>query len=334
MAGKLLFLHGRPATPRAARRAGDDYGATAEPDWRTVDWRAHLREVEVAGRRMNLVDVGEGEREPLLFIHGLNGEWQNWLENIPYFAQQRRVIAPDLPGFGRSEMPRERISISGFADALDELLERLEVERAVVVGNSMGGFAGAEMAIRHPARVERLCLVSAAGIAINDLRRQPLLTLAKLSAWLAAHSAAERERILRRPGYRHLVFSWVFRHPTRLAPDLLWEQIQGTDAPGFVDALDALTSYDFVDRLPEVSCPTLVVWGRNDALVPVRDAYEFERLIPDARAVVLDETGHCAMLERPRTFNELVERFLDEAGRADEQSGARLAAERELATSP
>jgi pimeloyl-ACP methyl ester carboxylesterase len=88
--------------------------------------------------------------------------------------------------------------------------------------------------------------------------------------------------------------------------------MNGAGSPGFVPALDAVTSYDFRDRLPEIECPTLIVWGENDALVPVSDADEFERLIPHSRKIVLDDTGHVAMIERPRTFNDRLERVLAE----------------------
>lgn len=326
-----LFLSRQaPARRRASLRADDDYGATAQPDWREVPWREHLRDAEVDGRRLHYVDIGpldpDLRREgTVLFVHGLSGSWQNWLENIPRLATERRVIAVDLPGFGRSEMPAGEITISGYARCLDTLCEQLELGSVAVVGNSMGGFVGAEMAIRFPQRVERLVLVSAAGISIVNLRREPLLAAARLIAALGAASAARQQRALRRSAWIHATFSFVFRHPTRMARDLLFEQMQGTGKPGFLPALDALTSYDFTDRLPEIGCPALVVWGRNDALVPVRDAHDFERLIPDARKVLMEDTGHCAMLERPRTFNDLVASFLaerGEAGREEEEAVA------------
>jgi len=84
----------------------------------------------------------------------------------------------------------------------------------------------------------------------------------------------------------------------------------GSGKPGFVSALDALSDYSIHDRLEEIECPTLIVWGTDDRLVPLRDAYEFERLIGDnASVIVYDDTGHVAMLERPDAFNEALERF-------------------------
>src|SRR5919199_6004240 len=143
------------------------YGPTGRSAWMDVDWREHRRFVEVGGRRLNVVEIGEGD-PPVVFVHGLAGSWQNWLENLPHFAAAgHRVVAFDLPGFGGSEMPGEKISIPGYGRFVDALLDRLSVGPAVVVGNSMGGFIGAEVAIQYPARVERLVLVSAAGLTVE-----------------------------------------------------------------------------------------------------------------------------------------------------------------------
>lgn len=316
----------RPARRRAAGRAGDDYGTAATPDWRNTDWRAHLHTTQIDGRSVNYVDIGEATEGTVVFIHGLGGSWQNWLENIPRFALDRRVIVPDLPGFGESEMPVEDISISGYGRCVDQLCEQLGLDSVAVVGNSLGGFVGAETAIAFPQRVERLCLVSAAGISIVNLRREPLLAVGRILAAGGTMTAAQQRSVLRRPGLTHLTFAFVFRHPTRMARDLLLEQMQGTGKPGFLPALDALTNYDFRDRLPEIGCPTFIVWGDQDMLVPVKDADEFERLIPDARKIVLEDTGHCAMLERPETFNAQLADFLAESGSAAEQDESTAAA--------
>lgn len=315
-----------PARRRAARAAGDDYGASASPSWREIDWRDHLRQAEIAGRSVNYVEMGEPSGDALVLIHGLSGRWANWLENIPFFARDRRVIALDLPGFGHSEMPAEPISITGFARCVEELCGRLDLGRIDIVGNSMGGFVGAEMGIRFPDRVEGLVLVSAAGISIVNLRRNSAIVAARMLAAAGASSAAQQRAVLSRPAWTHAAFSLVFRHPTRMPRELLFEQMIGAGKPGFVPAMEALTSYDFTDRLPDVKARTLVLWGTNDMLVPVRDAYEFERLIPGARALVMEDTGHCAMLERPIAFNREVKRFLDERGASTEASGDEEAA--------
>jgi pimeloyl-ACP methyl ester carboxylesterase len=302
-----------PARPRAARFAGDDYGAPGDPDWRQVDWRAHLHDLELDGRGVRYVDLGRprDDEPPVVFVHGLGGCWQNWLENLPATARRRRVVALDLPGFGQSELPAGDVSITNFAHTVDALCETLELGPVALVGNSMGGFVAADVALHFPQRVERLALVSAAGITTNDVLREPARTVMRVGAAVAAIGARRIEYFLRRPRTRHLAYGWVVRHPTALAPDLLWEQAQGTGAPGFMLAVDALANYDFRDRLPEIACPTLVVQGTDDMIVPVRDAYEYERLIPRSRTLILRDTGHVPMLERAPTFNRALLDFLD-----------------------
>ena len=302
----------RPASIRAARLADEGYGATAQPDWRETDWREHLHQLEVAGRRVNYVDMGSGDEPPVLFVHGLGGAWQNWLENIPHVAQERRALAVDLPGFGRSEMPRYDISISGYGRSVHSFCEQLGLEQVVLVGNSMGGFVAAETAIQFPQLVERLTLVSAAGLSITNLMRRPAVTWGRVAAALGSYGAANSHAAVTRPVIRHLSLGFVMRHPTRLRTDLCWEQVHASGTPGFRDALEALLDYDFRDRLGEISCPTLIVWGKEDMMVPVKDADEFERLIPNSRKVLMDDTGHVPMLERPVKFNDCLMEFLAE----------------------
>lgn len=312
-----------PARVRAARLAGDDYGVTAQPDWRQTDWRRHLHQLEIDGTPVNYVDIGAGEREPVVFVHGLGGQWQNWLENIPRAAQERRVIALDLPGFGLSPMPRDRITISGYGRTVEALVDRLGLGRVDIVGNSMGGYIAAEVAIQFPESVDQLLLVSAAGITSADLAHAPIMTLGRVATAIATHTTAQDRRLASRPKSRHLALQLVARHPSRLKADLAYEGFfKGAGKAGFTHALRASLEYDFRDRLPEIRVPTLIVWGEKDSIIPVKDAHEFERLIPDSRKVVMKDTGHIAMAERPETFNDLMMDFLAERGRAAERAPA------------
>ncbi|MEA2437382.1 MAG: hypothetical protein QOF65_1938 [Thermoleophilaceae bacterium] len=304
-----------PATPWQAARAGDDYGATASPDWRSIDWGPHLHQMAIDGRSVNYVDYGSSSsgHEPVVFVHGLGGCWQNWLENIPRVAAEgRRAIAIDLPGFGFSDMPTDEISISGYGRVVNELCDRLDIGEAALVGNSMGGFIAAETAIQFPARVARMVLVSAAGVTTSDLRSGPIMAGARAVAAVATRTAAMSERVVRRRHIRHLVYHSFIRHPTRIRNELLYEITRGSGRPGFLDALRAIMDYDFRDRLTDIGCPTLIVWGTEDMLVPSSDADEYERLIPQSRKLIFRDTGHMAMIERPQTFNDCLMEFLAE----------------------
>jgi pimeloyl-ACP methyl ester carboxylesterase len=303
----------RPALPGAARRADSDYGATAEPDWRRTNWREHLGSIEISGSRINYVDIGSGDSgPPVVFVHGLGGAWQNWLENLPRVAQERRALALDLPGFGESEMPTRDITVPSYGRYINEFCEQLGLDQVVLVGNSMGGFIAAETAIQFPGRVERLVLVSAAGISITNLHRRPAQTWGRVAAALGTYGATDTRAAIVRPRIRQLSLGFVMRHPTRLRTDLCWEQVHSAGGEGFRDALDALLDYDFRPRLPEIGCPTLIVWGTDDMLVPVEDADEFERSIPNARKILMEDTGHVPMLERPVVFNDQLMQFIAE----------------------
>ena len=288
--------------------ADDGYGRHGEPDWRDVNWREHLHQVDVAGRSVNYCDYGDGP--PALLVHGIGGCWQNWIENVRAIGRSHRVIAPDLPGFGYSEMPADETSIPGYARAMAELCERLGIERASVVGHSMGGFVTADLAIERPDLVERLVLVSAAGIAINDARRGRVMAWGRINAAVSARLAAGTESFVRRPRLRHFAFSTMVRHPARVPQEDLYELGAGTGRPGFIPALRAHMEHDFRERIERISCPTLIVWGANDMTVPARDAERYEQMIPNARKVVFDDTGHIPQMERAPRFNALVEEFL------------------------
>ena len=286
----------------------DGYGTVGRSAWMDIDWRAHQRWLRVDGTAVNTIELGEGP--PLLFVHGLSGCWQNWLENIPHFARTHRVIAIDLPGFGASAMPREEISIAGYGRCLDQVCDRLGIDAAMVVGNSMGGFVAAELAISFPQRVERLVLVSAAGITAEHLPADRVMAGARVVAATADWAVSRHTVFARRPLLRRLALSFVVQHPDRLSAPLAYELMKGSGKEGFLPAMAAIMRHPISERLPQIACPTLVIWGANDRVIPARDADTFERLIPDVRKVVLPDTGHVAMLERPARFNALLDEFL------------------------
>jgi pimeloyl-ACP methyl ester carboxylesterase len=107
----------------------------------------------------------------------------------------------------------------------------------------------------------------------------------------------------------------LFFRPGEMPRELIWEIVQGgMHAPALVPAIGGLAGYNILDRLEDVEIPTLVVWGRNDLIVPAGDAVEYARLIPGAQLVVFDRCGHLPMAERPVRFNRLLDRFLAEDG--------------------
>jgi pimeloyl-ACP methyl ester carboxylesterase len=296
----------------AVARPGADptYADGDDTSWMDVDWPSLSRDIEIDGRMVHVIDSG-GSGPPLLFLHGLGGVWQNWLLNISAFMGTHRCVTFDLPGFGESEVPRDEISMSGYAKTADAVCGQLGIDCPVVIGNSMGGFVGAELALSFPTRVEKLVLVSAAGLSTEYVKREPVLATARAWAALVTRAGSQADMVIRRPRLRRVVLQAVVRYPEKLSVPLTTELVRGGGSPGFNDAFRALLTYSFRDKLEKIEVPVLIVWGRNDILVPVEDAKEFEHLIGEnAHSVIFDDTGHLAMMERPSRFNELLRGFL------------------------
>ncbi len=303
-----------------------DYGRRGRSEWLDFPWERHQHQIRIDGRDAHYVDVGEGPA--LVFIHGLGASWQSWLENIPEFSRDHRVVAMDLPGFGCSDTP-EDISIEYYADWTFRLLDELGIEKGAVVGNSMGGFIAADMAILRPERIHRLAVVSAAVFWQEYRRAQPLVQLARMSDAIVARALTRvTDDVATRPRLRSWALATAgFRYPHLIEKQVAHEMVRSARrTDGFLPALEAMADFPLEEQLPKISCPALIVWGAHDTLVPVKDAKRMEDLIPDSRRVVFERTGHVAMLERPERFNTLLREFLDEDPEQREGAAAERAA--------
>jgi pimeloyl-ACP methyl ester carboxylesterase len=338
LVGQLLeeFLPFAPASaplPDPTPAEGPDPYGNPDPDWLRVDWRSHLRRVavEMPGERppqgepepigaqpteVNYVELSPSTRRSaatVLFVHGLSGSWQNWLENLTHFARTHRVVALDLPGFGHSPMPSWRISIESYGRLVHRFCDAIEIGDCAIVGNSMGGFISASAAAAEPDRFEKLVLVSAAGVSSARLRRRPAETVARMATGAAPLMLRLQQRGMRRPRLRYATFKGLFQHPELLRRELLLEQFHnGAGRPGFLAAVQGLVGYEILDQLDDVDVPTLIVWGRNDRIVPSPDAVEYGRHLHNSRTVIFADTGHLPQLERPVRFNRILETFLAE----------------------
>jgi pimeloyl-ACP methyl ester carboxylesterase len=295
--------------PPTAADGPDPYG-NPDPEWLRIDWNEYLRTVEVAGSSVNYVELGSGP--PVVFVHGLSGSWQNWLENLPHFAAAGyRAIALDLPGFGASPMPEWEITIPAYGRLVDEFCRLLNLHSTALVGNSMGGLIAAETAIDEPRWIDHLVLVSAAGISHARLRRRPVAAGTPAIRMVNSLMLRLSRAALRRPAIRRAAFGGTFRHPDAIRPELLYEfAVPKASAPGALPATVALAGYDFLDRLERIAVPTLLIWGRDDVVVPASDAPGYRERISGAQLHVFEDCGHAPMAERPVRFNRLVESFV------------------------
>ncbi|HEV8108418.1 MAG TPA: alpha/beta hydrolase [Burkholderiales bacterium] len=251
--------------------------------------------VEIEGCKINLRRGGAGA--PLVFLHGASGApaIQPFMEKL---AQRFEVLVPEHPGFGLSDEPEWLDNIHDLAYFYLDFLKRLELEKVVLVGSSLGGWIALEMAVRDSARIKALVLVSPAGISAPGV--QPADTFLMSPEDLARHLFHDpklaQARLAEPVTPESVEISLKNRHTTaRLA----WE-------PRFHDP-------HLGKWLHRIEVPVQLVWGEADRILPSAFANELKRLLPRAELHVIKDAGHLPHVEKPQEFCELVLRFAQEA---------------------
>lgn len=269
------------------------------------------RDLELPHGRLRVVDSGPraGELTPVVLVHGLAGTHAYWLPVARRLARTRRVLAPDLPGFGASRPLGRGWSLEEAADALADALARLGVQRAALVGHSMGGALVATVALRRPELVDRLVLV--APIGFRPMRPRPSWRLGPLLHLRRALRPLGLLLSRHAPTAQRLI-GGVVENPTRVDLELARALIDGslrarrTGQAG----LDVIAR-DLAEHAGEIRVPTLVVWGRRDRAVSVSHLGAVVDAVPGARPLVLDGSGHLPMLDEPDALAAALSRFLD-----------------------
>lgn len=258
--------------------------------------------------------AGEGG-VPVLLVHGFGASVEWWERNVSAIAVRHRVFALDLPGFGRSERLSGTLSLSTTVSFLRRFLDAVDVSKAHVVGNSMGGLIAMQFAVRFPDAVNRLVLVSPAGFDRAVHWVFCLIPLPVLGRWLVRPSRRALETF-----HYHFIHGdsswltadWLDRvHALETLPgaaQMLRDVARtGVNLGGLKKSI--LNSLHQV--LPRVTAPTLIVWGDRDQLVPPAQAEIGRRLLPDARVYIFAGCGHCPQLECAAEFNDLVLSFFE-----------------------
>jgi len=279
------------------------------------------RFADVDGQRVCYVDEGSGR--PLLFIHGLGGTMNNWRPTIEHFRERYRVIALDLPSCGESGHSEADHGLDFFAGVIRGLLARLGVEEVTVIGHSLGGLITLHLALERPGMVEEMVLVDAAGgkrfprAIAWAVHRLPVRWV-KFGIYLMSSYLLRFPFGLRVAGVYHL------NEYTRALIDY---QVALADSPDFDLYLESYyrttrTVFDacYGERLGEISCPTLIVWGQKDAAVSPGVGRLFNTRIEGSFLVSVPRAAHVPQLDQPELFNRALEVFLaGSSGRAAPQ---------------
>jgi pimeloyl-ACP methyl ester carboxylesterase len=267
--------------------------------------RYDLHHVDVRGMKVSTLAAGDPTAQPLLLLHGLGATKASWLTVVADLARNHFVVAPDLPGFGASEKPAGAYDAPWFASLLLGLLDGLGLERARVVGNSMGGRIALEMAMMAPSRIEAVaCLCPAAAF-----EKRPGLWLVKISRPQVGYLLTRLPRRQIKAGMRQL-----FADPSRL--DDVWYDAAIDDflatwrAPrarhAFVSALrniyldEPFGEAGFWRRLGQLEARAMFVYGAKDVLIKPSFGEKVRRALPSARVEIWDDCGHVPQIEHPR----------------------------------
>jgi pimeloyl-ACP methyl ester carboxylesterase len=278
----------------------------ADRSWKSVDWSKYERDVIVRHRRIRYVDVGSGP--VLVLVHGQGGSWAWWLRVLLPMAEEFRVIALDLPGFGASDPIGSGDVIAEQVATLKGLLDHLQLAKAVIVGHSMGGLSTIEMACIHPERVSALVLVDAGGAPIGARRLAWIIRGFRVFNVLFKPTWVGQS-VVRTPWLRSAFFSSAVADPRTISAELASRIVPQMASHGFITTLRAAAVAVGEVTVETVPCSTLVIWGARDRILPVDDGRKLASRIPDARFLTLPDVGHCPMLEVPSTFSRLVVDF-------------------------
>jgi len=267
--------------------------------------------------------LGEGG-PPAILVHGLGGYLENWEDNIAALAQERRVYALDLVGCGRSDKPRVDYSIPYLTAFVHHFMTVQGIDKAALIGESMGGAIALLFALQYPAQVDKLVLADAGGLGEEVSLSLRLMSVPLLGELLSRPSRGGTARFL----------DELFYDQELVTDERIEEDYQMSAIPGarrcMLSMLRSMVNlwgarrdayHLILDRLEEIEVPALVVWGAEDGILPVAHAHQAVERLPNARLHVFEACGHVPNIERAEAFNVLVKDFLSGAQLAGEAEG-------------
>ncbi|HYU57694.1 MAG TPA: alpha/beta fold hydrolase [Actinomycetota bacterium] len=277
---------------------------------------ADLQQVTVRANGVALSAYMLGEGPPLLLLHGLGGAKVSWMPLLAPLSERYRVIAPDLPGHGESDKPRQaEYSPRYYAAVVRKLMDTLDARSAHVVGNSMGGRVALELAARSPKRIRGLALLDPALPGLRWRWFMGFMQVAPVRRGLGAIPFPANER------WGQLMLRRLFAQPDRF-PRHAYEAGADEFARVYRSARARLAFWaslrhviydsgeEFWRLIGRVQAPTLILWGERDRLVPLRLGNQLARAIPHAEYLVLPDVGHVPQFEAPKSTSQALGRFL------------------------
>jgi pimeloyl-ACP methyl ester carboxylesterase len=251
--------------------------------------------IKIDGRNVHYYTAGEGE--PLVVIHGGAGDARSWMGNIQDLSQRYHVYAPDLPGYGMSQPLDGNYYIPELSNFINKFVKFLHLKKFYVIGHSMGGGIALNFALKFPAKIKKLILVSSLGLGREIalwLRFLSIPTIVKALGWLVGNTLRFIGWMLKQANPFELVL------PVSPVFVRIGSSIANSHQQNFV-----LEKY-----LSKLKTPTMLIWGGRDPVVPVKTAYDAVKKMPNARLLVFKHSGHNVHREQLKNFTRLVDEFL------------------------
>src|SRR5262245_12836086 len=261
------------------------------------------KQVEIFGQKIQYLEAGSASNPAVILLHGLGGDMTFWAATVPAISAKYHVYVPDQIGFGKSDKPFANYRVAMLVEFLDFFCKKMGVQKASLVGNSLGGWTAAAFTLAHPEKVDKLVLVDAAGYT-SKRWGGPELTKEDLAA-LNPSTTEDLKRL----------FGLVFYNKALLTDQVIETQLankfkrgDGYTINSFIESV--LRGEDFLDgKVKAIKAPTLVLWGKDDGLTPPGMGKAFAEDIRGAQLVVIDQCGHVPQIEKAAEFNAALLKF-------------------------
>ena len=256
--------------------------------------------IQVDGHNIRYLESGTSD-DTMVLIHGLGASAERWSRVIPLFSDNFRVVVPDLVGFGQSDKPLVDYTPEFFSDFLGQFFIASNIRYPILIGSSLGGQISTEYVSSHPNDVQKLILVSPAGIMKQSTPALDAYIMAAL--YPNEHSAKNAFELMEGSGNEvdaEIVDAFVSRMKTPNAK------------LAFMSTLLGLKNSDsLIPKLKMISSPTLLIWGSDDPVIPIKYAEEFVSGIPNCTFFEMDGCGHTPYVQNPNVFTSKVLDFLN-----------------------
>lgn len=251
---------------------------------------------------------------PLVLLHGTSSSlftWNSWTELL---KDRHRIIRFDLPGHGLTgPHPEGDYSVEAYMKFLESFLSKLGIKQCIIAGNSLGGEIAWRYALQNPRQVKGLILIGAAGYPV-EVQRLPLFKLPLSYLWLRIPFLRELSVKFTTPGVIRRSLEFLYGDPEKVTDEMVEVYFDMTNREGnreaLADRMDDFGSPGPWKKVPSIHAPTLVIWGKHDRLIPLKNGRRFHRDLPDSRLVIFPEAGHMPMEEIPRKSAEDAEKFI------------------------